>query len=143
MKIQSKTAHRISPIDKLLMASIENGTMQLAEFNHSTHLKLVYCYLAELGLAKSFKKMSQTLKFFLSAKGVDGNKFHKTLTHAWIQTVWHHMQHNDNTNSADEFLNNNQFLLNKDLMLSHYSHELLFSDKARKQFIPPDLNPLP
>jgi hypothetical protein len=34
-------------------------------------------------------------------------------------------------------------LLDSRIMLTHYSTELLFSDKARAKFVEPDLDPIP
>ncbi len=138
-----KVAHQISAIDRMMIDGIENYQFQLVEFTHAVHLKLAYCYLAQKGLSRSIETMQNTLKGFLHANGVDRNKFHVTLTHAWLRVVWHFMQDSPVMSSADEFVKHNPALLHKDLLSSHYSHELLFSDRARKQFVEPDLNVLP
>ncbi len=143
MKIQSKIACNLSRNDELFVAAIENNNFHLAEFNHAAHVKLAYCYLAQAGLENSIKKMSQTLKSYLLANGVDGNKFHVTITHAWIRAVWYFMKKSEQTHSADEFIKTYPALLNKDILLSHYSHNLLFSDRARSQFVYPDISPIP
>lgn len=139
----SKLSHSLSQQDDMLVASIENHRLQVAEFNHEVHVKLAYCYLAKLGFKSALKKMPDTLQKFLNFNGVDRNKFHLTLTQAWLTAVWHFMQQSGGINSADEFVKTNPVLLNKDLLASHYSHELLFSDLARKKFVNPDLNPFP
>ena len=129
--------------DELFVSAIENNHLQLAEFNHLAHVKLAYCYLAKADLENSIKKMTQTLKSYLLANGVDGNKFHVTLTHAWIRAVWYFMRKGEVTQSADEFVQTYPALLNKDILLSHYSHTLLFSEQARGKFVYPDISPIP
>ena len=136
-------AHQINATDQMMVASIEDYRFNLVEFNHAVHIKLAYCYLVKNGPKTSILNMQNTLKGFLHANGVDRNKFHVTLTHAWLKAVWHFMQNCPAMKSSDEFIQNNPALLNKDLLLSHYSHELLFSDKARKKYVDPDLNRLP
>ncbi len=42
-----------------------------------------------------------------------------------------------------EFLERNAVLLDKDIMLTHYSRERLFSESARTEFVTPDLDPIP
>ncbi len=129
-------------MDELMVAAIENHVMQLPEFTHQSHVKLAYCYLSSYGFESGGKRMQNTLRNFLKAHGVSSDKFHMTLTHGWLIAIWHFMQNSPIANSADEFLAHNPVLLNKDILLSHYSHDLLFSERARKQFIEPDLNPL-
>lgn len=140
MKIQSKSIHKISPADEIFVASIENFTMQLVEFNHVAHLKLAYCYLVKNGLKNGIKKMSQTLKSFLAAKGVDGDKFHVTLTHVWVNLVWQAMLNNPGNESTEIFLSHSPMLLNKDIVFNYYSHDLLFSEQARNTYVYPDLS---
>lgn len=141
--VEQTVPHQISPADRMLVAAIENKHLQLAEFNHATHVKLAYCYLVELGLSQSQQQVAKTLQQFLKLNGVDSNKFHVTLTCAWLKAVWHFMQQSPAMSSASAFLEAHPVLLNKNILLSHYSHDLLFSDQARKRFIEPDLNPLP
>lgn len=45
--------------------------------------------------------------------------------------------------SAEEFIEANPQLLNGEIMLSHYSAELLFSPEARTDFVDPDMSPIP
>ncbi len=145
MKMQTaqNIEHHYSSIDQFMVDAIENHTLQLAEFSHATHIKLAYCYLTKFGLEASKELMEKTLKNFLSHNSIDPNKYHKTLTQAWLIAVWHFMQKTDEMHAADEFLEYNPVLLNKDILLSHYSYERLYSEQARKQFIEPDLNELP
>lgn len=42
-----------------------------------------------------------------------------------------------------EFLDRHPELLDRDLLSSYYSSDLLYSDAARVAFVPPDRRPLP
>ncbi len=139
----NKVAHQICETDRILVASIENCQLQLAEFNHETHLKLAYFYLVQQNMNQAIYSMSKTLKSFLKANGVDSQKFHATLTHAWLLAVKNFMQHSPPMRSSEEFIKHNPALLNKDLLAYHYSQDLLFSSKARKRYVHPDINPFP
>jgi len=143
METIQSTKHHYSSIDQYMVDAIENHTLQLAEFSHATHVKLAYCYLVKLGLDAGKAQMEKTLKDFLCHNSVDLDKYHKTLTQGWLIAVWHFMQKSREMHAADEFLEYNPVLLNKDIMLSHYSYKRLYSDKARKYFIEPDLNEFP
>jgi hypothetical protein len=139
----SHTNHQVSSQDEWLVAAIEQHQLQLAEFNHQAHLSMAYVYLARGGFDRAFTQMSETLKKYLKAKGVDAGKFHLTLTWAWLKAVWHFMRQSAPMSSAKAFLEANPVLLNKDILLSHYSHDRLFSDRARRRLVHPDLNPFP
>lgn len=136
----SQSIHQTTRIDVMLVESIESHRFQLAEFSHAVHLKLAYFYLVTQTKEQAYLSMERTLRAFLEANGVDKNKFHLTLTHAWLELVWQCLQSSHPMPSADAFVQQNPGLLNKDLLSFYYSHDLLFSDRARKQFVEPDLN---
>jgi hypothetical protein len=53
------------------------------------------------------------------------------------------MNNTQPASSADEFIDMNPGLLDSRIMMTHYSKERLFSDEARKEFMRPDLDPIP
>jgi hypothetical protein len=53
------------------------------------------------------------------------------------------MQRSPAARSADAFIEANPALLDTRIMLTHYSRERLFSDAARREFVEPDLAPIP
>jgi len=135
--------HELSAVDEITLQSIENKHLQLAEFNHAMHLRLAYCYLVKQGPKKAGKLMKETLINFLSFHGVDPSKYHETITQGWLKAVWHFMQQSHPLASSEAFLKENPVLLNKEILLSHYSEDRLFSEQARVQYLEPDLNPFP
>ncbi len=44
---------------------------------------------------------------------------------------------------SDEFIDANPTLLDRGIMLTHYSAEVLFSEEARRRFVAPDLDGIP
>lgn len=75
---------------------------------------------------------------FVGAK----DKYHKTLTIAAMRAVYHFML----KSNSDNFIN---FIADfpqlkhkfKELMESHYSFDIFSSDKAKVEFLEPDLSP--
>ena len=53
------------------------------------------------------------------------------------------MEHDSGADSANTFIDNKAKMLDKNIMMTDYSAELLFSDNAREQFVAPDLDPIP
>lgn len=122
---------------------IESCELPASDFNHRAHLRLAYIYLAEVHPDQSSELMRETLNRFLIHNGVDPSKYHETITKAWILAVHHFMNKSGNSNSADDFIDKNPEMLDKNIMMTHYSAEVLFSDQARAEFVQPDLDPIP
>ena len=84
------------------------------------------------------------LTALLRHAGVDpSQKYHETLTEAWVLAVNHFMKNTDDSQSADDFIDKNTVMLDSKIMMTHYSAEILFSDEARKAFVEPNLDPIP
>ena len=135
--------HQMSNGDREFKDQFETCAFSPAEFNHKAHLRLAYVYLVENNDDKACQLMRDSLLRFLKHNGVDISKFHETMTRAWILAVRHFMKHDSGADSANTFIDNNPKMLDKNIMMTHYSAELLFSDKARDQFVAPDLDPIP
>ena len=45
--------------------------------------------------------------------------------------------------SAESFIDQNPEMLDSNIMMTHYSAEVLFSNEARARFVEPDLEPIP
>lgn len=121
----------------------ESGAIAPAEFHHRDHLRLIYVYLCEGDVAEANDRMRASLKKFLKENDVPASKYHETLTYSWTQAVRHFMFHAGSPVSFDEFVALDGRLLDKDIMLSHYERETLFSESARGAFVPPDITPIP
>jgi hypothetical protein len=135
--------HQISNDDREFKTKFETCVFSPSEFNHRSHLRLAYVYLVENDDETANQLMRDSLLRFLTHNGVDISKFHETMTQAWILAVRHFMENDSGADSANTFINNNPKMLDNKIMMTHYSAELLFSDKAREQFVTPDLDPIP
>lgn len=74
---------------------------------------------------------------------MDADKYHETLTRAWLLAVRHFMDRLPACESADVFIKASSRLRERDVMLLHYSAALLFSPRAREVFVEPDRQPIP
>jgi len=139
--------HQISTEDIQFKQTFESCKMAPSDFNHQAHIRLAYIYLSEHDAARAHNKMKSALVNFLAHNNVDPSKYHETVTKAWILAVRHFMKQSTDSSftasSATDFITKNPKLLDKNIMLTHYSGELLFSDQARVTFIEPNLDPIP
>ena len=135
--------HRPSQEDISFRNAFEAADIAPEAFDHEAHLRVAYTYLSELGPKKAFERFRDVLSQFLARHGVDPSKYHATLTEAWILAVWHFMSKTPSTSSFRSFLDANKVMLDSKIMLSHYSEKVLQSEKARQEFVEPDLEPIP
>ena len=112
-----------------------------ALFNHEAHIRLAWIHINKYGIDQAINNVCTQIKLFDVTHG-DGAKFHKTLTVASVRTVYHFFlksQSNNFTDFIQEFPRlNNSF---KGLIDAHYGINLFNSEKAKIEFIEPDLLP--
>lgn len=133
----------LSDDDLRFRADFESGAFPKAQFGHRAHVRLAYTHLAESDVETAFTRMRAALLTYLAHHGIDPSKYHETMTRAWILAVRHFMEVSGPSASADAFIDANPRLLDAQIMMTHYSAELLFSPEARAQFVEPDLGPIP
>ena len=112
-------------------------------FSHTAHLRLAWILIKEYGQADARALMCEQIQRFDQTHG-DGTKFHHTLTEAAVQVV-HHFIGRSTTSDFPDFLAEFPRLVTnfKDLLLSHYSPEVLFTTHAGAQYTAPDLLAFP
>jgi hypothetical protein len=135
--------HQLSQQDLVFHTQFESCEFPVTDFDHRAHLRLAYVYLVEHDDDTAYQLMRESLQCFLRHAGVDISKYHETITRAWILAVRHFMKSTPQCLSADLFIDRNPDMLDTKIMLTHYSAETLFSDRARQQFVEPNLDPIP
>lgn len=109
----------------------------LPSFAHADHVRLTILYLARHGREETERRLFEGLRRFAAAKGVP-EKFHVTMTIAWLDLVEDAMQRHPNAGDPAVLVAVCPELLNRDALLRFYTSERLMSDDARRQWIPPD-----
>lgn len=135
--------HRPDPDDLRFRQDFESGSLMPSDFGHREHVRLAYVSLADHDEATAHRLVRQALLTYLEHHGIEASMYHETMTRAWLLAVRHFMERSDETSSADDFIEMNPELLDSKIMLSHYSADLLFSERARAEFVEPDLDPIP
>jgi hypothetical protein len=135
--------HMGSAADRRFRDEFEACRVAPEGFDHRAHIRLAYVYLAEHDTEAAVTRMRRALERFIAWNGVSASKYHETLTRSWVLAVHHFVQRSPAAASADAFIDANPELLDTRIMLTHYSRERLFSDAARREFVEPDLAPIP
>ena len=136
--------HTLSSDDKKFKQDVESCAFPASNFDHRAHLRLAYVYLIDNNIETSNKLVREALYSLLRFNNIEPTaKYHETLTRAWLLAVNYFMSITKSTSCADVFIDNNPQMLDSQIMMTHYTKERLFSDKARKIFIEPDLETIP
>jgi hypothetical protein len=125
--------------DDAFLARFETG--RLDSFTHRDHLRVAFAYARRGGIDHAVDRARRGLRHITAAHG-ESERYHDTLTTAWARVVAHHAVA-DGEAGFDAFLVAHPRLLDRELLLAHYSRERLFSPAARARFVEPDLLALP
>lgn len=137
------STHGISVSDLAFEQRFAAGEMSPSEFNHRAHLRLAYVHVVMHGPERAVATFREALRAFLRHHDIAPDKFHETLTQAWLQAVWLFMHRCGDVAHSEEFLERCVALHDPHVMLTHYSKDVLFGERARHEFVVPDLEPIP
>ena len=126
---------------KTLVEAFENGTVSEADWRHAEHLVVALFYLSNHDFETALTKMRDGIFNLLRAFKVDLTKempYHQTLTVFWMRTV-DDFRNKQNGAALSDVCNELVVKFDKNYPLKFYSRELLFSEKARAEFVEADL----
>ncbi len=123
-----------------IVRRFEDGTISRDAWKHAEHLTVALHYLSLCNFDEATEKMRSGIFNLLKAFGVDLAKempYHETMTVFWMRTV---ADFNTSKNGATILEKANEVVerYDKEYPLRFYSRELLFSDKARAEFVEAD-----
>lgn len=123
-----------------VVRGFESCETDKAAFKHQDHLTVAVSYLQELSVADATNKLRTALLLFVDHHGVDRKKYNETITVFWLEVVAEKLRSLPLESSLVAKCNAViETLSDAGLMLEYYSAEVLFSDKAREEFVRPDL----
>lgn len=112
-------------------------------FGHRQHVELTWRYLEDHDPDTARRLVSDAIREVASAHGAP-QKFHETITGAWVRCVAVHRQRWPADTFAEFIaIEANADLLDARLLDQHFTREVLFSDAARAGVVEPDIRPLP
>jgi hypothetical protein len=111
-------------------------------FGHREHLRLAWLCLSRDGEDRGAMRTIAAIRRVAAAHGAS-EKYHETITRFWLRLVSHHLETDAPASSFDDFLSHSPRLLDTGLMRCHYRPETLAGEWARREWVEPDLAPLP
>ncbi len=123
--------------DEEFVRAFESCELSPDAFHHRDHIRLAAIYVSRHGAAEATERFKASLRRFAANIG-KSDRYHETITVAWIQLVAHAMTLNPGAQPGDF-----PELLDKNYIGRFYSPGLLATAAARSGFVEPDRAPLP
>jgi len=122
-----------------LIRQFERGETPAESFHHSDHVRLAFEYLLRFPIIEALERFSGSIKRFATAHG-KADKYHETITWAYLFLIRERMFRADQVQSWDEFSSQNHdlFVWKGGVLDRIYSAETLHSELARIAFVLPD-----
>ncbi len=128
--------------DDEFLTAVEAATWPGERFGHREHVRLGWLYLRRHGPDAGYVRIQETIQRYATALGAVG-KYHETVTRAWSAHVYRALRETPELESFDAFMKVHPELLDGRLLERHYRKETLDSEVARREWVEPDVTPLP
>ena len=128
--------------DREFVKAFHESTLSSEDFRHRGHLRLAWLVLRRHTLEEALQFLSLGIKQYASSKGAGGT-YNESLTQFWIRIVNHAVQMHPSAQEFAQFIDTFPILLDKQLPFHHWRRETLGGNRARSDWLEPDLWPLP
>jgi hypothetical protein len=119
----------------------ENCTLDPSIFNHEAHFRLAWIHINNYGIERAIDNVCFQIQNYAISLG-STDKYNVTVTISAIKAVNHFMMRSK-TRDFQSFINENLRLKNdfKALLGYHYTTDIFKSEKAKIEFLEPELLP--
>ena len=128
--------------DEDFLRAFEDLSLPVDLFHHREHIRVAWLYLKSSDASRAAERMTASILRFANHHGAT-QKYHHTLTLAWMRLVAAALVETPEGCSFEEFLATHPELADKNILGKYYSKELLQATAAREGWAEPDLQPLP
>lgn len=119
-----------------LIEGFESCSLQA--FPHADHVRLTCAYLQRYDPDETLQRLLTGLARLATAKGAP-EKFHYTMTRAWLEIILEARRQHPQSTDGDSLLASCPALADARLLREYYSEHVLSSPAARTGWVPPDL----
>ncbi len=132
----------------LFLAGFSNGTFPKDRWNHAAHVTMAACYLQKYSQPEATSRIRSGIIFYNESQGgknTPDSGYHETLTVFWTALVSDFLTKCDSSLSRLEKARAvvEAFAPRRDVFREYYSFDVVRSREARREWITPDVKPLP
>jgi hypothetical protein len=132
----------------LFLQAFASGTFPRARWNHAAHVTVAGCYLQMYPQPEATRRIRAGIRHYNECQGIANTPdsgYHETLTLFWIATAAHLLaQCSPELSRAEKVRQLVEALApRRDLFREYYSFDVVGSRQARREWVAPDLKPLP
>jgi hypothetical protein len=128
--------------DDEFLAAFEAATLPNAALRHREHLRLAWLYIRRDGAGRGGAQVRAGLRRFAAAHGVP-HLYHESLTLFWIRLVAHAVEAFPAHRRFEDMLGCWAGFEDRRAPYRHWRPETLDGTHARREWVEPDLLPLP
>ena len=121
----------------------ESCELPPADFNHREHLLVALCYLLRTDDAEALARIRARIGSYAAAHGVNPSLYHETITVFWLKRVRAYLERAPAGLDLAGMVNALAAECGSSrLIFDYYSRELIDSERARREWVEPDLRTL-
>ncbi len=128
--------------DSELAAILPAVTGPSGQFRHRQHIHLAFLAVRRYGMPEATTRICDWIQRIARYERAP-QKYHHTVSRAWVEIVAHHVQADPGCADFDIFAARHPALLDKRLLSRHYRSSTLAAGPARHGWVEPDLLPFP
>jgi hypothetical protein len=128
--------------DPELAAILPGITGPGGQFRHRQHINLAFYAVRRYGMPDAIGAICGWIRQIAAYERAP-QKYHHTVSRAWVELVAHHVAVDPGCADFDVFADRNPALLDKRLLVRHYRSSTLAAGPARHGWVEPDLLPFP
>ena len=126
-----------------VVRSFESCELPPADFNHREHLLVALCYLLRMGDAEALARLRACIGRYVAAHDITPSLYHETVTVFWMKRVRAYLKREGAARGLAGLINGlAEESGSSRLIFDYYSKELIDSERARREWVEPDLRPL-
>ena len=119
----------------ITIAAFERGDIDAEKFDHTAHIYMGWLYIGAYPLAEAIRRFDAALQRLVALLGAE-DKYHATLTWFYLLLI---SERSASGERWSDFRRRNPDLFDSRNTLSrYYSHDMLFSERAKARFVMPD-----
>jgi hypothetical protein len=123
--------------DDEFLTAFHSCLLPKEDFRNLDHFRLAWLHLHRESLEEAENHVRAGIQAFAAHHGAT-RKYHETITIAWLRLIATHREA-----TFEDFIRQNEARLNLETLHRFWTPELLASERARCEWVPPDLAPLP